>query len=214
MLAELEGDGWQREGCESHVGGVGVLLADGSEPGPVYIDLGSGATVHSSTAWWLYDGSRARPLAASMRGRCACGWRATATYRIDWETAPTDEAEDEDLADFVSGPHGDWSVHLDDVAARTVQLPDDLALLLTSAKARIGQLADAREAALVLRAAGELEEIIAAHAPVAARVLAHEDRSGVMPRTAEALGLTEEAARARLRHYDLLTGAPSQGAGW
>lgn len=30
-------DGWQREGFESHEGVVGVL-ADGSEPGPVFFE--------------------------------------------------------------------------------------------------------------------------------------------------------------------------------
>ncbi|WP_445269287.1 hypothetical protein [Streptomyces sp. DSM 41634] len=35
----------------AHEGSVGVLLADGSEPGPVYIDVGSGSHVPSSTEW-------------------------------------------------------------------------------------------------------------------------------------------------------------------
>ncbi len=30
---------------------VGVLPADGSEPGPVFFDLGSGSTFHESTSW-------------------------------------------------------------------------------------------------------------------------------------------------------------------
>ncbi|WP_435191254.1 hypothetical protein [Streptomyces sp. bgisy126] len=64
---------------ELHEGMVGVLLADGSEPKPVLFDLGSGATFHESSDWWLYDGTFRRPTAVSIRGRCACGWRGTKT---------------------------------------------------------------------------------------------------------------------------------------
>ncbi|MFC9706509.1 hypothetical protein ACFTWD_38130 [Streptomyces sp. NPDC056943] len=78
--AETEGnamygdrDGWERDGFESHEGVAGVLQADGSEPGPVYFDLGSGSSFHESIGWWQYDGTMGRPTATSMRGRCACG---------------------------------------------------------------------------------------------------------------------------------------------
>ncbi|MFJ6106041.1 hypothetical protein ACIQHY_34265 [Streptomyces sp. NPDC092359] len=186
-----ERDSWVREGFVSHEGVVGVLLADGSEPGPVYVDMGSGGHVHQLTDWWVYDGTLGRPTAASMRGRCACGLRGTATYAIDWVNIPDDDLDDAD----VSGPYGDWSAHLDDVADHTVRLPDDLAVLLEQAGERIGQLMDQGELALVLRASDELETIVAAHAPPAARALAQEERSSLMPATAQDLGLTEEAAR-------------------
>ncbi|MFF3956579.1 hypothetical protein ACFYY1_25680 [Streptomyces sp. NPDC001890] len=32
-----------------HEGRPGALLADGTEPGPAYLDSGSGSTVHRST---------------------------------------------------------------------------------------------------------------------------------------------------------------------
>ncbi|MGW4725371.1 hypothetical protein [Streptomyces sp. NPDC004291] len=44
-----ERSGWRRDGFESHEGMVGVLLTDGSEPKPVFFDLGSGATFHESS---------------------------------------------------------------------------------------------------------------------------------------------------------------------
>ncbi|WP_405959407.1 hypothetical protein OG239_42280 (plasmid) [Streptomyces sp. NBC_00868] len=37
-----------------HEGSVGVLLGDGSEPGPVYYDVGSGPDMPSSTAWHYF----------------------------------------------------------------------------------------------------------------------------------------------------------------
>ncbi|MFE3073567.1 hypothetical protein [Streptomyces sp. NPDC059247] len=199
MLGEL--GGWVREGFASHEGTVGVLLADGSEPGPVYVDMGSGGHVHQVTDWWVHDGMLGRPTAASMRGRCACGWRGTTAYAIDWEITPVDGVDDVD----VSGPYRDWSAHLDAVADRAIRLPDDLTVLLARTRERIGQLMDNDELALVLRASDELETIVAARAPLAARALAHEERGGLMPVTAQDLGLTEEAARARLLHYDHLT---------
>ncbi|MER8233210.1 hypothetical protein [Streptomyces sp. NPDC094049] len=61
------------------------------------------------------------------------------------------------------------------------------------------------ELALVLRASDELEPIVATHAPLAVRALAHGERGVRMPATAQDLGLTEQAARARLLHCDHLT---------
>ncbi|MFC9706349.1 hypothetical protein ACFTWD_37310 [Streptomyces sp. NPDC056943] len=51
-----------------------MLQADGSEPGPVYFDLGSGSSFHESIDSWHYDGTMRRPPATSMRGRCASVW--------------------------------------------------------------------------------------------------------------------------------------------
>ncbi|MDX3533974.1 hypothetical protein PV721_06250 [Streptomyces sp. MB09-01] len=75
----------------AHEGSVGVLLADGSEPGPVYFDVGSGPCVPSSTEWHAYDGRHGRPRAALLRGSCSCGWRGMAEYPLDWTTLPTDK---------------------------------------------------------------------------------------------------------------------------
>ncbi|MFF7300583.1 hypothetical protein [Streptomyces sp. NPDC008265] len=65
----------------AHEGAVGVLLQDGSEPGPVYFDVGSGSYVPSSTEWHVHDGWCGRPKAALLRG--ACGWRGEAEYPLD-----------------------------------------------------------------------------------------------------------------------------------
>ncbi|MFC8896636.1 hypothetical protein [Streptomyces cinereoruber] len=200
-----ERSGWQRGGFESHEGMVGVLLADGSEPKPVLFDLGSGATFHESSDWWNYDGIFRRPTAVSMRGQCACGWRGTKTYPIGWETVR--ENDDPDAYD-TSGPYEDWKAHLDEVAGRAVALPGDLVVLLGQVRERLDRLwleeDPARGYAAMLRACGELEAIVAETGPRAARALAREQEES-MPAVAEALGMTEKAARTRLLHYEYLS---------
>lgn len=47
----------------AHEGSVGVLLADGTEPGPVHYDVGSGARMPSTTEWHAYDGRFSRTKA-------------------------------------------------------------------------------------------------------------------------------------------------------
>ncbi|MFE6462426.1 hypothetical protein ACFVP0_33910 [Streptomyces cinereoruber] len=194
--------GWQRDGFESHEGMVGVLLADGSEPKPVLLDLGSGGTFHESSDWWFYDGTFRRPTAVSMRGRCACGWRGTTTYVIDWEKV----REDDNPGVYdTNGPYEDWEAHLDDVAERTVALPEDLAELLGQVRERLDRLwledDTARACAAMLKGCDELEAIIAQVGPEAAQVLTDKQGDAV----AEALGMTEQAARTRLLHYQHLT---------
>ncbi|MEV7279982.1 hypothetical protein [Streptomyces sp. NPDC093111] len=189
---------WKRERYESHEGAVGVLLADGTEPGPVSFDMGSGTYFHESTDWWVYTGELRRPTATSMRGRCACGWRGEREFPIDW--AKVDRA---DLAAFdVSGPQRDWEVHLDEVEARSVPLPLDVADLLKRLHKRLDELVDDHPLT-VLRAVGELETTVDSFALVAARYVSGE-KDGAVPRVAAALGTTEKAAGTLLRRYRYL----------
>ncbi|MEU8763829.1 hypothetical protein [Streptomyces sp. NPDC048659] len=192
--------GWRRERFESHEGEVGVLLADGSEPGPVYFDIGSGTYVHESTDWWVYTGELRRPTATSMRGRCACGWRAARAFPIDWQ-----RVDPADLTAYdVSGPLQDWEAHMDEVAARAVRLPEDVAGLLKRLYERLDELVD-DEPLTVLRAVDRLEAIVGVYGPMAARLVTGiGEAGGGMVRVAEALGMTEEAAGSRLRHYRYL----------
>ncbi|MFE2163900.1 hypothetical protein ACFXB3_02265 [Streptomyces sp. NPDC059447] len=53
----------------AHEGSVGVLLADGTEPGLVYFDVGSGAHMPSSSEWHCYDGRYGRPRGRSFAGQ-------------------------------------------------------------------------------------------------------------------------------------------------
>ncbi|MGW1116925.1 hypothetical protein ACWD5B_07430 [Streptomyces tanashiensis] len=189
---------WQREGFETHEGEVGVLLADGSEPGPVFFDLGSGAYFHESTDWWVYDGSLRRPTATATRGRCACGWRGERTVPLDWQEVGSVGRDAYD----VSGPERDWEAHMDDVATRAVPLPDDVADLLQTLRERLDELVD-DEPVVVLRTAEKLDAIVADYGPLAARYIAGD--SIPRPRLAEALGTTEKAAGSRLTHYTYLS---------
>ncbi|ROQ23600.1 hypothetical protein EDD98_7550 [Streptomyces sp. PanSC19] len=187
---------WKRDGFESHEGKVGVLLADGSEPGPVYFDLGSSSHFHESTDWWAYDGTFRRPTATSMRGRCACGWRGERTFPIDWRQAERDGLDAYDT----SGPELDWEAHMDEVAARAVPLPEDVAGLLRQLRERLDELVDDTPLT-VLKVAGELEEITAFFGPLATRLLTRAQEIP-LSRVAEVLGMTEQAAGSRLRHYE------------
>ncbi len=45
----------------AHKGSVGVLPNDGTEPGPVHFDVGSGPNMPSSPEWHAYDGRHGRP---------------------------------------------------------------------------------------------------------------------------------------------------------
>ncbi|MFF0435435.1 hypothetical protein ACFYU9_24810 [Streptomyces sp. NPDC004327] len=189
---------WTREGFESHAGAVGVLLADGSEPGPVYFDLGSGAHFHESTDWWAYDGTFHRPTATTMRGRCACGWRGERTFPIDWQQIDPDDLYSYESYD-TSGPEADWEAHLDDVVSRATPLPEDVSGLLSTLRERLDDILDDTPLT-VLKAADELESIVAFFGPLAARFVSRGEETS-LPAIAEALGMTEKAARSRLHHY-------------
>ncbi|WP_267244538.1 hypothetical protein [Streptomyces sp. PR69] len=183
----------------SHEGTVGVVLVDGSEPGPVYVDMGSGSYVPSTTHWTIYDGEFRRPRAAALRGACSCGWRRTTRYPIDWSTIG-DTSLDE--ADIDTDPVlTDWQEHLADVEARAVPLPEDVQHLLEALEGRLDKLAyDAPLAAL--RIAATLEGAVQRAGRVAACIAASEERHS-WEHTATALGLTEQHAQSRLRRYGL-----------
>ncbi|THA81185.1 hypothetical protein [Streptomyces sp. A0592] len=172
-----------------------MLLADGSEPGPVYFDVGSGPTMPSSTEWHAYDGRHGRPRAALLRGSCSCGWRGVAEYPLDWaalaKDAPLYEA-DVDL----SGPVADYGAHLSVIRDGTVQLPVQLTDLLTELVCQLNELA-ADEPLVALKALADLRYVIAEIGQEAAFELAAEDVP--IKQVATALGTNEAAARSYLR---------------
>ncbi|MER7912637.1 hypothetical protein [Streptomyces sp. NPDC096068] len=188
---------WERYGADGHVGAVGVLLEDGSEPGPVFFDTGSGGHVHESTAWPVYDGTLRAPVAARMRGKCACGWRGETDYPIDWELVDRCHPEEYDT----SGPEGDWERHMDEVAARMVPLPEDVTGLLSRLRERLSEIDD-EDPLAALRVVGELEAMASSIGPYAARRIAFEDVPDEA--VAEGLGITEAKARSRLNRYEFM----------
>lgn len=61
----------------SHEGAVGVLLADGSVPDPVFIPMTSAGGGREVSQWSICDGGDGvvrAPRAAALRAVCSCGW--------------------------------------------------------------------------------------------------------------------------------------------
>ncbi|MFC9816321.1 hypothetical protein ACFVJM_30160 [Streptomyces virginiae] len=181
----------------AHEGAVGVLLADGSEPGPVYYDVGSGAHMPSSTAWHAYDGRFSRPQAAVLRGSCSCGWRGAAEYPIDWTTLPADTPLYEADVDL-SGPIADYDAHLSVIRDSAVPLPAGLSGLLAELVRQLGDLAS-EEPLVALKALADLRHVIAQTGQDAAYELADRDMS--IEEVAAALGTSPAVARTYLNDY-------------
>ncbi|MEU5208750.1 hypothetical protein [Streptomyces sp. NPDC020742] len=180
----------------SHAGAVGVLLADGTVPAPVFFGMSSGAGGESVSQWNVYDGSFARgPRAAALRAVCSCGWHGP-KHELDW-----DAIGDQELIEAAGGTADtcleDWDEHTAEVERSTLPLPETVIALLAQLQAEIEKLAKTSPLAAV-RAARRLE--------VAAAQVgywpAHDARQGTTPeQAAAALGLDEDAARKLLAHF-------------
>lgn len=181
----------------AHEGSVGVRLADGSEPGPVYFDVGSGSHMPSSTEWHVYDGRFGRPQATVLRGSCSCGWRGMAEYPLDWTTLPKDKPLYEADIDL-SGPIADHDAHLSVIRAAAVQLPAELIDLFTDLVRRLNGLT-AQEPLVALKALADLRYIVAQ----AGEEATNEITAMEVPieQVAAALGTSEAAARSYLSSY-------------
>ena len=186
--------GWRTEEFgESHEGIAGAVLADGSEPKPVYLDVGSGSAGHETSEWWAYDGIMRRPKAAAVRGSCSCGWRAQ-SYPIDWEQVKDARLDELD----VSGPYDDWCEHIRAVEHQTVPLPADLAQVMDQLEEQLTALAEQAPAA-ALKAVARLERVAASVGREAACAAEADELS---PETVgKALGMSAGRARSRMTHY-------------
>ncbi len=141
---------------QDHEGRAAAVLADGSEPKPMFFDRGSGANFHEARDWWVYDGESRAPLATDLRGACSCGWRGTILHPVDWSQVERDHVYVH--VPDTPGPYSDWAEHIRDVEARTVPLPEDLADLLERLDERLGTLADDAPVA-ALKAVARLERV-------------------------------------------------------
>ncbi|MGW7174814.1 hypothetical protein [Streptomyces xanthophaeus] len=175
----------------AHEGSVGVVLEDGSEPGPVYFDVGSGGNVPSTTLWHACDGRFRRPGAVALRGACSCGWRGAAEYPLDWALLGDEQPLYEADVDL-SGPVADYGAHLSIVRDAAVPLPADVSVLLGEVAGRLAELA-VREPVVALKALADLQYVIAQAGADAARGVL----GGRVPfaDVAVALGTSEKAAR-------------------
>jgi len=178
---------------ESHEGIVGATLADGSEPKPVYLDVGSGTNGFQTREWWAYNGWLGRPKAAAWRAACVCGWRGE-SHPIDW-----DRLEDHDLDDLdTSDAYEDWWGHISAVERRTVPLPEELSDLLEQLEERLDALAETAPVA-ALKAVAMLERMAGRVGREAAYGVRADDVSGEA--LGRALGLSVNRARSRLDRY-------------
>ncbi|MFI7102717.1 hypothetical protein ACIBK8_25550 [Streptomyces sp. NPDC050161] len=190
--------GWQAEEFgTSHEGDVGAVLADGSEPGPIYLDAGGGGNFHATTRWWVYNGSRPGvPRASDLRGACACGWRGARHYPIDWTQAGDGHPDDVDT----SGPYDDWEAHIADVEALSVPLPSELQVLLEWMDEHLTALAD--EAPLAaLKGVAALERTTGRIGRQAAFGARGDEES--WEEIGTGLGLTAKDARSLITRYSL-----------
>ncbi|RPF29856.1 hypothetical protein EDD96_6400 [Streptomyces sp. Ag109_G2-6] len=187
--------GWTAEEFgASHEGWAGALLADGTEPGPVSLDPGGGRDLRQTREWWAYTGILDRPRAAAARAACACGWRGAAHYPVD----PRPQDPSGLYEQVIEGPRDDWERHLDEVEARTVPLPAELADLLDRVEDQLNNLAGQAPVA-ALKAVAALERITRSVARDAAYIAEADDLS--WESIATALGISEKEARSRLTHY-------------
>ncbi|MEW2546605.1 hypothetical protein AB0910_12630 [Streptomyces sp. NPDC047002] len=194
--------GWSTdEFGRSHEGRPGALLADGTEPKPVYVDLGSSSNMHEISDWWVYDGRLNRPRASEVRGACSCGWRGAGRYAIDWGALEGGDADGEDPYDIdLPGPYADWERHLDEVRARSVPLPAGLQDLIDQVESRLDSLVDQAPLA-ALKAVADLERTVKRVAGDAAYAVEMDELS--WETVGKALGVPEREARSRLLGYAL-----------
>nr|ACY06276.1 hypothetical protein [Streptomyces flaveolus] len=94
-MGEGERETWTTEEFgSSHVGAVGVLLADGTVPDPVLFLSSSGAEARWLSERSVYDGRpHGGPRAAALRAVCSCGW-AGPGRALDWNESDEEEGED------------------------------------------------------------------------------------------------------------------------
>jgi hypothetical protein len=186
----------------SHEGAVGVLLADGSVPDPVFIDMTSAGGGKEVSQWSVYDGGGGyvrAPRAAALRAVCSCGWSGP-PHPLRWE-----EFGEQDMAeaagDVADTCAQEWDVHTVEVERSAITVPEPLADLLVRVESEIEQLAKTTPLA-ALRAARRLE-VIAAQTAYWPALDARRNATG--EQTAAALGLDEDAAQDLLARFGRLS---------
>ncbi|MCC9309095.1 hypothetical protein LN042_18745 [Kitasatospora sp. RB6PN24] len=181
----------------SHEGMVGVLLADGTTPGPVSFPMMSGGNSHAPISHWsVYDGSFSFvPRAQALRAVCSCGWTGP-EHQLDW-----DEIGDQELAeaggDAADACATEWDTHTAEVQRSTIPLPETITALLSQLAEEIEKLAKTSPLA-ALRASRQLEVTAAQTAYWPAHDARGEERLG---QAAAALGLNADDTRHLLARF-------------
>ena len=186
----------------SHQGRSGVLLEDGTEPGPALFDVGGGGHMHKSHRWQDYDGKYGHPRAAALRGACSCGWRGETRYPLIWVTT--------DGEDWVKdAPTGDcsrdWSAHLEQVDAASAEVPDKLDKHVATLVRQLDDLS-IDEPLTVLKVVERLErQLKEVRQATAYQVLSEQSRQEEgrsWEEIAAALALPVDQVQSRLLHYE------------
>ncbi|MFI0219873.1 hypothetical protein [Streptomyces lydicus] len=180
----------------SHTGAIGVLLADGIVPDPVFFDTSSGAGGQWVSQWSVYDGGFAHaPRAAALRAVCSCGWSGL-EHELDWEAIGDRELIEAagDTADMCTQ---DWDAHTVEVDQSAVPLPGAVTALLAQLEEEIEKLAKTSPLAAV-RAARRLE-VTAVQVGYWPACDARRDTT--VEQAASALGLSEDAARKLMARF-------------
>ncbi|MFF9673608.1 hypothetical protein ACF1GS_18200 [Streptomyces eurythermus] len=187
----------------SHEGAVGVLLADGSMPDPVFIAMTSAGTGREVSQWSVYDGGDGivrAPRAAALRAVCSCGWTGP-HHPLHWEEFGG-KGLAEAAGDVADACAQEWDVHTVEVERSAVTVPEPLAGLLLRVESEIEKLAKTTPLA-ALRAARRLEVIAVQTAYWPALDVINSDATG--EQTAAALGLNEDAAQDLLARFGRLS---------
>jgi|SRR6476620_11737010 len=144
-----------------HEGYAVAVLADGSEPEPIQVPVsGRGDITSPNSAWWLYNGQDGRPLATGVKAGCACGWRSTETFPVDFE-----DHEATDGFEFNEGPFAAWSYeHIASLLGTAV--PRELRDAIATA-ARLLREESTRRPLVALTVIGQLEKLVGDLAPTA-----------------------------------------------
>ncbi|MFJ8429831.1 hypothetical protein ACIQ9P_00875 [Kitasatospora sp. NPDC094019] len=181
----------------SHEGSVGVLLADGTVPGPAFFPMSSGGEGQSTSQWSVYDGFFGlTPKAHALRAECSCGWTGT-EHPLDWEQIGEQELRvaARDLAEECETEW--WDGHTITVEKSAIAVPEEITDLVRLVAEKIEKLAQ-RSPLAAVRAARLLEvaAVRTGYWP------AHDARAKASPEeAAAALGLNEDDTRHLLARF-------------
>lgn len=176
-----------------HEGYAVAVLADGSEPQPLRFPVpGREGVTTPNSAWWLYDGTSGRPLAAGVRAGCQCGWRGSEVHPVDF-----DDHEATEGFEYNDGPYWSWfREHIGSLLGTA--MPPELSEALAVVARQLREQAAARPL-VALTAIGQLETLIADQAPVAGAAARRTGRT--WNAIGQALGISRQAAFQRFSRF-------------
>jgi hypothetical protein len=165
-----------------HEGFAVAVLADGTEPEPV----------EGNNSWWVYHGKDGRPLAAAVKAGCACGWRSTETFPVNFEDSEATEG-----FEFSDGPFGAWSFeHIASLLGTA--MPRELREALATVAQQLREQSTNRPM-VALKAIGQLEKLVGDQAPIAGAAARKDGRT--WHTIGHALGTSRQAAYQRFSRF-------------